>query len=118
MRQTTLWFLQLVTGALTFVFLGIHMAMMHIDSVLAYLGIQVHNPTSWASMIERARDGTWLAFYILLLVLIVYHGLYGLRTIVLEIVGSPRAESALNWAFVLLGIAAVALGTYVPVKLF
>ncbi len=118
MRPTALWFLQLVTGGLIFIFLGIHMVMMHVEDILAYLGIHIQDPTSWKSMIERAQQGSWLVFYVLLLVFVVYHGLYGLRAVITETISSPRTEHVLNWVYVGLGIAAIAVGTYVPVKLF
>lgn len=118
MRRTYLWFLQLVTGALMAVFLGTHMVIMHLEDILSFFGIKVHEPTSWGSMIERAGKGFWLAFYILFLAFVLYHGLNGLRGIILELTPSAKTERIITWAIVALGIVAFALGTYVPVALF
>ena len=118
MRGTYLWFLQLITGILIAFFLGIHMVMMHLGDILGFLGIHISEPTSWTSMIERADQGTWLAFYILLLAFALYHGLNGLRSILLELSPSAKTERIMTWAIVALGIVAFALGTYVPVALF
>lgn len=118
MRHTYLWLAQLVTGALLFVFLGIHMVMMHLEDILGFFGIEIHEPTSWGSMMERAGKGSWLAFYILFLAFVLYHGLNGLRGVLLELPLSAKIERVINWATIALGIIAFALGTYVPVALF
>ncbi len=118
MRHTYVWFAQLVTAALIAAFLGIHMVLMHLEDILGFFGVEIHEPTSWGSMIERAGKGSWLAFYILFLAFVVYHGLNGLRGILLELMPSPKVERVINWTIIALGVIAFALGTYVPVALF
>ncbi len=50
--------------------------------------------------------------YVLLLGVALYHGLYGLRTIVFELTLKPLAEKAINFAFLTIGVALFGLGTW------
>ncbi len=118
MRHTYLWFAQIVTGALIAISLGFHMVIMHLEDVLGFFNIEIHEPASWGSMIERADQVSWVIFYILFLAFVLYHGLNGLRGIVLELVPSTRGGRIVNWLTVMVGIFAFALGTYVPLALF
>lgn len=116
--NTYLWLAQLVTGGLIVVFGGTHMVLLHMDNVLGFFGVAVNEPVSWASMADRAVQGFWLAFYIVFLGLVVYHALNGLRGIILELNPPARLERAITGFIVLLGVAALVLGIYVPADLF
>ena len=119
MRNTYLWLLQLVTGALLFVFLGSHLVLMHLDQILGFFGVEIgEEPSSWVSMAERAVQGFWLAFYIIFLALALYHALNGLRGIILELTPSDRAERIVTGVLITLGVIAFGLGVYVPADLF
>lgn len=113
MRNTYLWLAQLVTGVLIAVLLGIHMVGQHLNDIL---GI-TPEPTAWQSMIGRAGQGVWVALYVALLAFGLYHGIYGLRNIILETTSSPRTGRAVTLLLVVLGVAVFAGGTYVPVVL-
>ncbi len=117
MRTTYLRLLQLVTAVLIAVFLGIHMVRMHLDATLGFFGVEAGAPTSWASMIDRASRGTWVGLYIALLAIGLYHGLNGLRGIILEATPSVKAERAITWGLIVFGIIFFIGGTYVPVAL-
>ena len=118
MRTTYLRFLQLITGGLIFLFAGTHLVLMHLDDILGFFGVGIGQPTSWASMIERAGQGFWLAFYIIFLALILYHGLNGLRGVILEVTPRPKAERIVTGLIFAFGVIAFGLGIYVPVELF
>ncbi len=47
-----------------------------------------------------------------LLILALYHSLYGLRSIVLEVVNHPVGERVLSWLIVCVGVAALVYGGY------
>ena len=66
MRNTYLQFIQLVTGILIAVLLGVHMVLMHLDAVLGFFSVDVSEATSWESMMDRAGQGTWAGLYICL----------------------------------------------------
>ena len=117
MRNTYLWFVQLVTGVLIAVLLGIHMVLMHLDTILDFFGVNVNDPTSWQSMIGRSREVIWAGLYIALLAVVLYHALNGLRNVILELTPSVRAERIVTWAIIALGTIVFIWGSYVPIAL-
>ena len=117
MRNTYLQFLQLVTGVLIAVLLGIHMVLMHLDAILGFFGLDVAEATSWESMIERANHGLWAGIYIALLAFVLYHAFNGLRNIIMELTPSARNERVITWVIVAFGIVAFIGGSYVPLAL-
>ena len=117
MRNTYLWFLQLVTGVLIAVLLGIHMVLMHLDAILGFFGVNVTETASWQSMMNRAGQGIWVGLYIALLAVVLYHALNGLRNIILELTSSARTERVVTWVIIAFGIVAFIGGTYVPATL-
>jgi len=48
----------------------------------------------------------------------IYHGLHGLRTIILEFSIPNTAVKVLNWAFVIVGIAIFGYAAYIPINAF
>ena len=117
MRTTYLWLLQLVSGVLIAVLLGIHMVSIHLDDILGFFGVDVTEPTSWQSMIDRASQGTLVGLYIALLAIGLYHGINGLRGIILEVSLSARTERIITRVLIAFGIIVFIGGTYVPVAL-
>ncbi len=117
MRPTYLRLLQLATGVLIAVLLGIHMAISHLDAILGFFGIDATEPTSWESMIDRASQGIWAGLYIALLAGVLYHALHGLRNIALELTPSVKTERIVTWVIIVFGIIFFIGGTYVSVAL-
>jgi len=114
MLKTRMHLLFLLAAVGIAVFLGIHMAVQHLNRVLATGDT---NPTSWLSMIGRATQNGWVVIYILLLVFGIYHGLYGLRGIIIEMTKTDRAIAIVNWIFIVGGIILFAWAAYVPIAL-
>ncbi|MDP2916680.1 MAG: hypothetical protein Q8O16_01975 [Dehalococcoidia bacterium] len=114
MFRTRLRLLFLLSAVGTAVFLGIHMAVQHLNNVLATGEL---DPTSWASTIGRATQSGWVVIYILLLVFALYHALYGLRGIILELTTSEKALRAVNWLFIVGGVIVFIWASYVPLAL-
>ncbi len=111
----TRWHLLFLFSAIAIVvLLGIHMAIQHLNNVLA---TGEKDPTAWAPMIARAVQSGWVVVYILLLGFGLYHGLYGLRGIILELTTSPKTASTINWLFIVVGILVFIWGSYVPIAL-
>jgi len=117
MRTTRLHLLRMFTGVLIAILLGIHMVIQHLDDILGFFGVDATEPTSWGSMISRASQGIWAGLYIALLAVVLYHALYGLRGIILELTPSVRTGRIINWVFIIIGIIAFLWGAYVPVAL-
>jgi len=107
----------MLTGILIAVLLGIHMVIQHLDAVLRFFGATTTDPTSWGSMIARASQGIWAGLYIALLAFVLYHALYGLRGVILEVTTSVKLERIITWSFIIIGIIAFIWGAYVPVAL-
>lgn len=110
MKETRLKILQYLTGIGLFAVAGWHMWFSHLSG-----GEEV---TEWSSVSERAASGGWLAFYILLLVFGIYHGLHGLRTIILELSVPDSAVRVLDGLLVLVGIAVFGYAAYIPISAF
>ena len=117
MRNTYLQLLQLITGVLIAILLSIHMVIMHLDAVLGFFGVDIGEMTSWKSMIDRSGQCLWAGIYIALLAFVLYHGLNGLRNVILELTPSIRTTRILTGLIIALGILAFIGGTYVPVAL-
>ncbi len=116
-RYTYLWLWQLITGVLIAVLLGIHMVMQHLDKILPFFGVDLGDPTSWNSMIERSGQAIWAGVYVALLAVLLYHGLNGLRNVILELTTSPRTERTITWTIVVAGILIFLWASYVPLDL-
>jgi succinate dehydrogenase hydrophobic anchor subunit len=114
MLKTRMHLLFLLAAVGLAVTLGIHMAIQHLNNVLATGDT---DPTSWLSMIGRAASSGWVVIYILLLVFGLYHGLYGLRGIIIEMTKTEKAITAVNWIFIVGGILIFAWAAYVPIAL-
>jgi succinate dehydrogenase hydrophobic anchor subunit len=87
MKESTLWFLFILAGALIVVLVGIHMVTMHLDKVTAAIGLTPKdNPVlSHESVLTRSRSIFHVIVYMLLLATALFHGLYGFRSIVYEL---------------------------------
>jgi succinate dehydrogenase / fumarate reductase membrane anchor subunit len=85
MRDQRLWTWHLLAGLVIFVLLGLHMAVMHLDTVLGWFNPDGLKPIAWASVLERARMGFFTVSYVVLLGAALFHGLYGLRNILFEL---------------------------------
>lgn len=114
MLKTRLHLLFLFSAIAIAVLLGIHMAILHLNNVLA---TGEADPTAWTPMMSRSVQGVWVGLYIALLAFGLYHGLYGLRGIILEVTTSNKAVRAVNWLFIIGGIAIFIWGSYVPIAL-
>mgnify|MGYP000032404282 CR=1 FL=1 len=118
MRESFYWLLQLITGALILVLLAIHMTVIHLDAVLAYFGIHTGDVLSYAAVTERGRSPAWLVLYLALLLVALYHGLYGLRSVLIEVFYTRRSGRLVTTAVIIIGLIAFAYGTLVTVKSF
>ena len=118
MRTTRFHLLHMLTGVLIAILLGIHMVILHLDAILGFFGVNVTEPTSWKSMIDRASQGIWAGLYIALLAFVLYHALYGLRGIILEVTPSARACRIVTRVIIAFGIIFFVGGTFVPIALF
>lgn len=109
MKETRLKILQYITGIGLFFFAGAHLLVSHLSS---------GEPTTWESVSERAASSGWLTLYIFLLIFGLYHGLYGLRTIILELSLPSSAVKVLDRALLAVGAAIFGYTAYVAINAF
>jgi succinate dehydrogenase hydrophobic anchor subunit len=90
---------------------------MHLNDILEFFGVGTPDPTTWEPMISRANQSIWVALYIALLAVGIYHALYGLRGIIVELAPSARTTRIVTFAIIASGIIFFIGGTYVPIAL-
>lgn len=117
MLKTRLYLVHMLCGVVIAFLLGAHMVVLHLNTILGFFGMKDLDPTSWASMIGRSTQAVWAGLYIALLAFALYHALYGLRGIILEVSTSPKTERVINWVFIVGGILVFLWGSWVPLKL-
>ena len=112
MRGARFHILHMIAGVVIAFLLGAHLLVQHLNDIFNTGG----ELTSWQAMIGRSSQGIWAALYIAMLAFVLYHALYGLKGIILEMTGA-KSGRALTWTFVVIGIAIFAWGAYVPIAL-
>jgi succinate dehydrogenase / fumarate reductase membrane anchor subunit len=112
MRDRTLWTWHVGAGVVILVLLGLHMAIMHLDATLGIFGTPGAEPVEWESVAARAGSLFFTVTYVLLLGAALYHGLYGLRTILLELNPGATLRRVINVSLSLLGLALFVFGTW------
>ena len=113
MRETKFWLINIVCGVVILAFLGMHMAIMHLDDLLALLQPALSEPLTWPQVSGRGESGFFTLTYVLLLGTALFHGLYGVRTMLTEFWSGERAARVILlgcWATgsVLFGVGTVA----------
>lgn len=117
MRESRWWLVSLGAAALMVVLLTIHMGVMHLTGLLRAAGVDLGDVRSFAAVTARGRSAAQLVFYLLFLAAALFHGLYGLRSVLLEVT-PPRTQGLLSGLVLLAGLAAFAYGAYVTVRTF
>ena len=113
--MTKYWTAHITAGVLILFLLGLHMAIMHMGGLLHLFA--PHGGEAVSMENSLARDGSlfFTLTYVIMLGVALYHGLYGLRTILFELTLSPRMETAVTVGLIALGIALFALGSMATV---
>ncbi len=106
------WFLQRITGVLLILLVGIHMLVVHFIPMGFALAEQF-GVASYQATYERLAGGWFLAIDWTLLVLALYHGLNGVRTVILDFSFGPRLNLLISVLFVLVGIILVFYGSWI-----
>jgi succinate dehydrogenase hydrophobic anchor subunit len=112
MRDRTLWTWHIGAGVVILVLLGLHMAIMHLDQTLGIFGTPGAAPVEWESVAARAGSAFFTVTYVLLLGAALYHGLYGLRNILLELNPGAGLRRTVNVGLSVFGLALFAFGTW------
>jgi len=115
MRETKYWTWHMAAGVVVFFLLGLHMLIMHTGGIT-----QLFAPHGGEAISEENslfRDGKlfFTVTYILLLAVALYHGLYGLRTILFELTLKPAAEKAVTVVLLVAGLGLFGLGAWAAI---
>ncbi|OGS51248.1 MAG: hypothetical protein A3K65_07220 [Euryarchaeota archaeon RBG_16_68_12] len=102
-KESTLTLINYVMILLLLVTLALHIAMQGILGVSGYT-----DALSYDTALARYKDALSVSLLAILLVAATYHGLWGLRTILLEMKSGPRWNTAVT--AVVLGLGIVMLG--------
>jgi succinate dehydrogenase hydrophobic anchor subunit len=111
MRETRLWILSLASSGLIGVLLVLHFALMHFAPV--FYNQTVEQARSFPEMLARGQNIIQMIVYILFLAFALYHGLYGLRGIMLELPVFRKWQPSVSGGLLLLGVVFFAYGAYV-----
>ena len=109
MKTSITWTWHLLAGVALALLLGMHMFIMHLDDIFNFFGGA--KAVSFTAVAERGKQVSFAISYILLLAAALYHGLYGLRTVIFELTLKPRAEKFITAAFALFGVILFIYGT-------
>ncbi|KPL07833.1 hypothetical protein AMJ85_09330 [candidate division BRC1 bacterium SM23_51] len=115
MKETKYWTWHIIAGVVILVLLALHMLIMHLDDILGMFNPAGGEAIAWSNVLARSRTGFFVVTYILLLGAALYHGLYGLRTILFELSLKPPLQKAVNVVFWIGGIGLFVLGTYAAI---
>ncbi len=112
MRNQRLWTWHIAAGAVILVLLGLHMTVMHLDTFVRVFNATAEEPIAWSNVFARAQSTFFLVSYVLLLGAALFHGFYGLRTIVFELSPRDGVKKAVNGVLVAAGVALFLFGTW------
>ena len=117
MRESRLWFWHILSAIVILVLLGMHMGTMHLGAILSSIGIGSSDPVKSAAVFHRSQQLIYMVTYILLLGAALFHGLYGLRSMLLELSLSKGLEKAIGRVCAVAGVLLFIYGSYVAVML-
>ena len=115
MRETKYWTWHMAAGVVIFFLLGLHMTIMHLGEITHFFAPYGGEAVSKANSLFRDRRLFFTVTYILLLGVALYHGLYGLRTILFELTLKPLAEKTITVVLLVTGLGLFGLGAWAAV---
>ena len=115
MRETKYWTWHMAAGVVILVLLGLHMLIKHAGGITHLFA--PHGGEAISKENSLFRDGKlfFTVTYILLLGVALYHGLYGLRTILFELTLKRAFEKAISIAFLAVGLGLFGLGAWAAI---
>ena len=115
MRETKYWTWHMAAGVVILFLLGLHMLTMHLGGITQLFAPHGGEAISKENSLFRDGQLFFTVTYILLLGVALYHGLYGLRTILFELTLKPAVEKAISVFLLVVGLGLFGLGTWAAV---
>jgi succinate dehydrogenase/fumarate reductase cytochrome b subunit len=113
MRDQRLWTWHLIAGVTILVFLGLHMGVMHLNTMLGlFSAVPDKAPIDWGNVIARSQSAFFAVTYVVLLGAALFHGLYGLRNILFELGPGTGLRKAISAVLLLLGVCLFGYGAW------
>jgi succinate dehydrogenase hydrophobic anchor subunit len=108
MKETKFWTFHIFAGILLLFVLGFHFLYTHIGQLF------FNESDNISKELSQARDAktSFLVFFIILLGLGLYHGLYGLKNILFEIFSSKAVQRVIVIFILIIGVALFFFGSY------
>jgi succinate dehydrogenase / fumarate reductase membrane anchor subunit len=115
MHETKYWTWHMAAGVVILFLLGLHMLIMHVGGITHLFVPYGGEAVSKSNSLFRDSKLFFTVTYILLLGVALYHGLYGLRTILFELTLKPIVEKAISFVFLVVGLGLFGLGTWAAI---
>jgi succinate dehydrogenase/fumarate reductase cytochrome b subunit len=115
MNKTKYWTWHMAAGVVLLFLLGLHMLIMHIGGIVHWFSPDGGEAISVKNSLSRDSSMAFTISYVFLLAVGLYHGLYGLRTILFELTFKPEAEKVVTGFLWILGLGLLGLGTWAAV---
>jgi succinate dehydrogenase hydrophobic anchor subunit len=106
------WTFFIIAGIVVFVLLSLHMMIVHMDGFLGLFNPAGGSSLDWKNVIYRSHSAFFTIIYIILLAAALYHGFYGLRTILFELGLKESVERFVTIAVWVIGIVLFCVGLY------
>lgn len=116
MRDQKLWTWHVLAGLVILVLLGLHMVIMHLDTIVGVLNPAGGSPVDWANVVARAQSSFFAVTYVLLLGAALFHGLYGLRNILFELNPSTGVKRFIGGLLLLVGVSLFVYGSWAAIE--
>jgi len=112
MRDQTLWFWHVSAGVVILVLLALHMLTMHLNQLLPISALNPagEDPLAWENVVARGQSVATMIGYVLLLGAALFHGLYGFRNVLFELIASSGKRTAVSWILILIGVGLFVVG--------
>jgi succinate dehydrogenase hydrophobic anchor subunit len=90
---TRYWAANIVAALVILVALGVHLGLIHLDGLLGLVNPAWADSLAWDRVVRRGESAWVTTSYVVLVGAALFHGLYGLHTILTELWDSPRAAA-------------------------
>lgn len=97
------WFLQRLTGILLVFYLFIHLWVLHYANM---------GKVTFDEILQRLQSPAFVIFDLTLLALVIFHALNGVRIVLIDFGLSNRAQKAVFWGLMTLGLGLFLFGVY------
>jgi len=115
MNGTRYWTWHMTAGVALLFLLGLHMLIMHMVGTAQWFAPYGTQAVEIKNSLFRDGKLFFTVTYIFLLGVALYHGLYGLRTMLFELTLKPAAEKTITVLLLVVGLGLFGLGTWAAV---